>query len=124
VFEYEWDTDEPAETRRHTFKRAVTRCPEHVALTDELAYPAVVAENSRKNATLDIVLGNVLRIGEEVTDESGAVSRRFLRGKEPGWSFDAARTLHLDVPTLTQAEKRSLVLLLDARFGVGLVLVD
>jgi hypothetical protein len=49
IFEYEWDTDAPPETRTHTLKRLVTACAAHAAGTEEEKFAAVIAENSVKN---------------------------------------------------------------------------
>lgn len=67
IFEYEWDTDDPPDTRTHTLKRLVTACAAHAAGTDRQRFDAVELENKSKNR-------GVARVAQILAVEPDAVS--------------------------------------------------
>lgn len=83
VLEFEFDADEPEETRVHTPTKVVKACQHHPdGAGPEAHHAAVLAENQLKNRALNEVLA-------QIPDE--------LK-KDVSWSLDAERKVIISVP--------------------------
>lgn len=93
--EYQWDTNEPEETRVHTLSRIKAKCQDHSSSTDQEVHDSVSKENKHKNKVLAAIMEEVDSIGETFIDDDGKSSRRFKKGLEPKWEFNAQRKLKI-----------------------------
>lgn len=100
--DYQWDADEPAETRVHTPVRTVT-CAFHTG-TKEKVYEDVKNENKNKNLVVNTVMKDA-DIAEDIPDGKGGTIRKVKAGKDVKWSFDANRKLEIEVLGVDQKKK-------------------
>lgn len=91
--DYQWDADEPAETRTHTAVNTVT-CAFHSGTHTEV-HAKVIKENQNKNKAIGIIMDDP-DMAEDVLI-NGETQRRFKLGKDVRWSFDTNRVLELDI---------------------------
>lgn len=126
VLEYEWDTDDPQETRTHTPVNVVKACPAHSAQeTVAQKFNKVNDENTRKNKVLKHALDNIDEIREEILDGGQPTGTYTLKnGTEFNWSFDNDRVLHVSITGLTAQRISQLQTLADNYLGVGKVVVE
>lgn len=68
IIEYEWDTEEPAESRHHVFRNC-TICSHHAGLSAAAVYETVGRENRSKNRAYGHLLDSVPRLAS--SDASG-----------------------------------------------------
>ena len=104
--DYQWDADEPVETRTHTATNVVT-CPAHSGTTVEV-HTKLLKENQGKNKAIGKIMEDV-DMADDVVDEKGNVTKKFKPGKDVKWSFDANRVLELDIIGVDEAKKQSLL---------------
>lgn len=104
--EYQWDTNDPQDTRTHTLKSIIS-CTIHRAIVgSQNQYSEVIRENQDKNKTLALIAESVSRLSNSVIDDMG-IQRGFQLKREyiDAWSFDVNRNLVIAIPQLTAAEK-------------------
>jgi len=96
VIDYQWDEKLPLEDRVLTLLAIQHKCPAHASLSDEAVYEAVsdyqTGENPRKNRALALITDEALPQGTD--DEKRNFTQECL------WSFDGARLLTIEVPSL------------------------
>lgn len=105
VLEYDWDSSVPDNERVHTVARVIHACEFHQGKTKEKHFEDVLAENQGKNKMHAKILESGSSAVEEVEQEDGTMVKKFKKGKEFKWSFDANRNLEVDLVGFTTAEK-------------------
>lgn len=106
VLEYEWDDQEPSDTRVHT-PITVEACEVHSSITDVASgFDAVLQENKYKNEAVAVLMEKLpAKSVEIVTDKDGSVRKELKVGYEISFDFDGDRKLKLDVKGLSKLEK-------------------
>lgn len=66
--EYQWDDQDPVDTRQHTASRIVSACPFHQNLPLAQHFEAVTKDNVRKNKTEQIIIELLPALTETVKD--------------------------------------------------------
>lgn len=85
TLEYEWDDEDPNDTRVHTFSALKRKCGSHVGISDEAqVYDHVLKENQTKNNVYRHLLENVPRL--KITHPDGA--EELDPSVEFDWSFE------------------------------------
>jgi hypothetical protein len=113
ILKYEWDDTVPAEQRSHTVVEVVKKCKAHekeTKITD--CYTKVKAENQLKNITLKQILDDLPADLKKTVVNSDGVSVDDYK-KEPTWSFDEDRKLHVKIEGLKEEDKLACELFLD-----------
>ena len=108
IIEYDWDTDQPEDSRTHTVKRVVRACAAHQAHPNkETHHATVLDENVRKNKVHGILL-------QQFPELEG-------RKDDIKFSFDQSRKLKVEVKGMKKADKDLVKALADTSFGNGKV---
>ena len=129
--DYTWDTDDPEDTRQHTFKRFENKCSVHQGQpgSDEDHYNVVAEENRRKNYGLGHILDNGppgLYDEETNIDDDGnpQTARRLKRGVNYTWTWSGTPPNRILIvsftgpgASMTPQQKNGLTNALNARFG-------
>ena len=110
--EYEWDADEPEETRTHKFKTLHVKCNAHKNIADSDVYDVVRDENTRKNKVYKYA--KVLLTSLEPQE----ILEKYI------WSFDSSRVLHVSFIGTTTAQKNQIRSICNSELGVGKVVVE
>ena len=106
IFEYTWDTNDPAESRVHTLSKVVNKCAIHSALSDaQMQYDTILEENRRKNNILTKFYELVVENYDVITYPDGSQSVELKAGKALNWSFDASRVLTVTAIGFTNQQK-------------------
>lgn len=119
ILEYQWDTDESVETRKHTFTKISNNCECHIGLTPQDIYTQVTSENQMKNKAYDLVLQKVSSC--TVLNEDG---KKILDQSKVSYSFDASRKLNLVLVGATATQITNLKTALNSSIGTGKVTVN
>lgn len=127
TLEYQWDDAVPESSRTHTLSRVVTACPAHATLPSDAArYDAAVDENSTKNQAKAEILAKVAALAATVINPDGSSFVDFRN--PPTVTFGLpyvgkGRSLTVTVPGITAPQRAAAQAALDAKFGVGKVVV-
>ncbi len=116
--EYDWDTEVAQDSRTHTLKQFVKRCPAHSTGTEVVAYAAVTDENTRKN----ILRGAILTDFPALRVVDGDGNADFADGFS--WSFDDQRRLVVTLPKVPAQVLVNIQSLADSTFGAGKVIIQ
>ncbi len=110
VLEYSWDDTQDENTRTHSHKAVVQRCPEHERLGfgDKGLYDQVMKENTCKSKTFGLA----------------KAIEPTLELDNMAWFFDSGRNLHVVIPALNSLKKVKLQKDSDTAFGAGRVKVE
>lgn len=100
ILEYEWDSNEPSETRAHTLVDTPYLCDAHKSSTDKLS--VVLEENQRKNK----VIKEMLKISDLSTIDSDG--NKVLKKGRMSYYFDEYRKLCVTISGLKSSDKTSL----------------
>lgn len=88
VIEFEWDDEEPDETRKHDLTNYVSKCPAHQELDVEESYNIVKDENVRKNKALSEVLKNTENESLfDIKEENGTSFKALKPNVKYNWSW-------------------------------------
>lgn len=125
IYEYTWDTDDPEDTRTHTFSSIVQKCAFHTALSDLDAYTHALENNTRVGKFMRQALTS-LPTQLSQTLANGAIILK--DGIELSWSYSGSGTsrvltVSFTGVTLTGAQKNALQTACNTLFGVGKVTV-
>jgi hypothetical protein len=105
---YQYDTDDPRETRIHTYAATVNTGPEHAALTGAALYAEVLSECRRKGRAQEIAEAKDVDLTLEVYE----------------WVFDANRVLEITFLTNVPPPLRQQIQdECDLQFGPGKALI-
>lgn len=116
--EYDWDTEVPQASRKHTLKRFVKRCPAHATGAEADAYAAVTDENTRKNILRGAILKDFPALA--LVDRDGNVD--FADGFS--WAFDDDRKLVVTLPNVPSPTLGNIQALANSIFGAGKVVIQ
>lgn len=119
ILHYEWDTNDPQETRVHTpVEHVVTsegtiiphkKCEAHKHHKDHHSLThACWEETQRKNTALDKILRSHEHLQKKEIDGNGNESVTFHPHLTPDWHFDENRNLRIKTKGLQQPDKDTL----------------
>ena len=111
VIEYTWDDTVPQDSRVHSLGTYVRKCALHTALSNAVAYAAVLDENPRKNLAFSDLKAVIATLDEDQ-----------YKGL---WSYNASRVLVINLGALaTAGQKTTIQAAADKRFGAGKVIIQ
>lgn len=106
IIEYQWNTDQPEESREHTASAIVRKCEAHQSASDPSEILSTISdENQRKNIAIQRIIDGVPEVAQDALDASGSTIKELRSDKKVNWSFDENRNLVLDLEGFTQSEK-------------------
>ncbi len=118
VIDYEWDDEEPVETREITVKTIIKKCPVHARRGKASCFNEVLSENRRKNQAIGFLqeeIPDLVSQAEGVPPKADTV-----------WHFDKERNLQVhvigtEIDALAKSRAQSKC---DHSFGQGKVHID
>ena len=122
--QFSWDPALPTASQVYTFSRLITQGPEHASLSGQALVDALITENRLWNQVVGFAQADSSTASIVVTkaNPAGGTMKDFAPGAF-SWSYDAARALHISLPTVSASTKTSIQNALNSQFGAGKVTV-
>jgi len=126
VIEYTWDSTVSEDQRVHTLN-TISKCPQHQALSDNIAYSTILDENPRKNIAHQLILDNGPNILYDIINGTRQLKPNLafqftFSGVAPNRVLTIAYN-NTSGNVLTTQQKNTIQTFLNNRFGVGKVVI-